>query len=67
MATITTITKSGPGPAPAVPTTPQFKSHVYSKYRELLGSYNGKANEILQTYPAYRVREDTGFGLGGEK
>uniref|UniRef100_A0A8W7PX49 Uncharacterized protein n=1 Tax=Anopheles coluzzii TaxID=1518534 RepID=A0A8W7PX49_ANOCL len=66
MATITTITKSGPGPAPAVPTTPQFKSHVYSKYRELLGSYNGKANEILQTYPAYRVREDTGFGLGGE-
>ncbi|XP_050078928.1 uncharacterized protein LOC126565765 [Anopheles maculipalpis] len=66
MATITTITKSGPGPAPAVPTTAQFKSHVYSKYRELLGSYNDKANEILQTYPAYRVREDAGFALGGD-
>ncbi|XP_049288605.1 uncharacterized protein LOC125766574 isoform X3 [Anopheles funestus] len=66
MATITTITKSGPGPAPAVPTTAQFKSHVYSKYRELLGSYNDKANDILQTYPAYRVREDKGFALGGE-
>ncbi|XP_035905698.1 uncharacterized protein LOC118509335 isoform X3 [Anopheles stephensi] len=66
MATITTITKSGAGPAPVVPTTAQFKSHVYSKYRELLGSYNDKANEILQTYPAYRVREDAGFALGGE-
>ncbi|KAL1381279.1 hypothetical protein pipiens_001395 [Culex pipiens pipiens] len=40
---------------------PQLKSLVYSKYRELLGSYNGKANEILQSYPAYMVKEDKGF------
>ncbi|KFB38031.1 hypothetical protein ZHAS_00005299 [Anopheles sinensis] len=67
MATITTITKSGPNtPTPAVPTTAQFKSHVYSKYRELLGSYNDKANEILHTYPAYRVQEDHGFALRGD-
>uniref|UniRef100_A0AAG5DSP6 Uncharacterized protein n=1 Tax=Anopheles atroparvus TaxID=41427 RepID=A0AAG5DSP6_ANOAO len=67
MAAITTITKGGPSATtPAVPTTAQFKSHVYSKYRELLGSYNDKANEILQTYPAYRVQEDHGFALNGD-
>ncbi|XP_058447322.1 mucin-2-like [Malaya genurostris] len=44
-------------------TNPQLKSLVYSKYRELLGSYNGKANEILQSYPAHMVKEDKGFGF----
>lgn len=68
MAAMTTITsKGGPGvPAPAIPTTPQFKRHVYSKYRELLGSYNDKANEMLQTYPAYRVKEDRGFAINAD-
>ncbi|XP_054083658.1 protein piccolo isoform X3 [Zeugodacus cucurbitae] len=42
-------------------TNPQLKRIVYSKYRELLGSYNGKANAIIETLPAYMVREDRGF------
>ncbi|XP_030377284.1 trithorax group protein osa isoform X2 [Scaptodrosophila lebanonensis] len=40
---------------------PQLKRVVYSKYRELLGSYNDKANAIIDTLPAYMVREDRGF------
>ncbi|CAD6997917.1 unnamed protein product [Ceratitis capitata] len=40
---------------------PQLKRIVYSKYRELLGSYNDKANAIIETLPAYMVREDRGF------
>nr|XP_029724901.1 uncharacterized protein LOC109621263 isoform X3 [Aedes albopictus] len=50
-----------PQPSRSAATNPQLKSLVYSKYRELLGSYNGKANEILQSYPAYMVKEDKGF------
>ncbi|KAM8715797.1 hypothetical protein ACLKA7_002786 [Drosophila subpalustris] len=42
---------------------PQLKRVVYSKYRELLGSYNDKANAIIETLPAYMVREDRGFQL----
>jgi hypothetical protein len=42
---------------------PQLKRLVYSKYRELLGSYNNKANEIIQTLPAYMVHEDKGFNI----
>ncbi|XP_039949183.1 uncharacterized protein LOC120767315 isoform X7 [Bactrocera tryoni] len=42
-------------------TNPQLKRIVYSKYRELLGSYNDKANAIIETLPAYMVREDRGF------
>ncbi|XP_055600923.1 uncharacterized protein LOC129749858 isoform X2 [Uranotaenia lowii] len=63
MATRTIISPPKPARnAPPVATkSPQLKSLVYSKYRELLGSYNGKANEILQSYPAYMVQEDKGF------
>ncbi|XP_067621323.1 uncharacterized protein [Eurosta solidaginis] len=53
-------------PTPAANTTnspanPQLKRIVYSKYRELLGSYNNKANAIIETLPSYMVREDRGF------
>lgn len=51
-----------PSAAPAnAATNPQLKRIVYSKYRELLGSYNDKANAIIETLPAYMVREDRGF------
>ncbi|XP_018787039.1 PREDICTED: uncharacterized protein LOC108967865 isoform X2 [Bactrocera latifrons] len=55
----TTMQQSAP-PANAT-TNPQLKRIVYSKYRELLGSYNDKANAIIETLPAYMVREDRGF------
>ncbi|XP_055853519.1 trichohyalin isoform X2 [Episyrphus balteatus] len=42
-------------------TNPQLKRIVYSKYRELLGSYNDKANAIIDSLPAYMVKEDRGF------
>lgn len=54
-------TISNPQPGRGTAANPQLKSLVYSKYRELLGSYNGKANELLQSYPAYMVKEDKGF------
>ncbi|XP_032597773.1 putative uncharacterized protein DDB_G0271606 isoform X1 [Drosophila grimshawi] len=50
-------------PSPAAIKNPQLKRVVYSKYRELLGSYNDKANAIIETLPAYMVREDRGFQL----
>lgn len=56
-----TQTIPGPQSGRSAAANPQLKSLVYSKYRELLGSYNGKANEILQSYPAYMVKEDKGF------
>ncbi|XP_062546023.1 uncharacterized protein LOC134212309 isoform X3 [Armigeres subalbatus] len=56
-----TQTIPSPQPGRNAAANPQLKSLVYSKYRELLGSYNGKANEILQSYPAYMVKEDKGF------
>lgn len=49
--------------SPAAIKNPQLKRVVYSKYRELLGSYNDKANAIIETLPAYMVREDRGFQL----
>ncbi|KAH8273828.1 hypothetical protein KR044_001579 [Drosophila immigrans] len=50
-------------PSAASGKNPQLKRVVYSKYRELLGSYNDKANAIIETLPAYMVREDRGFQL----
>ncbi|XP_051858731.1 putative uncharacterized protein DDB_G0271606 isoform X7 [Drosophila albomicans] len=50
-------------PSAASVKNPQLKRVVYSKYRELLGSYNDKANAIIETLPAYMVREDRGFQL----
>ncbi|XP_037912702.1 uncharacterized protein LOC119652564 isoform X3 [Hermetia illucens] len=44
-------------------TNPQLKRLVYSKYREMLGSYNDKANTIIQALPAYMVTEDKGFNF----
>lgn len=51
-----------PSPA-ATAKNPQLKRVVYSKYRELLGSYNDKANAIIESLPEYMVREDRGFQL----
>lgn len=44
---------------------PALNKKVYSKYRELLGNYNGKANEIIQSLPSYMVHEDKGFNFEG--
>lgn len=53
-----------PPPAPPLaPTNTQLKHLVYSKYREMLGTYNGKANDIIQALPEYMVHEDKGFNL----
>lgn len=46
---------------------PEFNRKVYSKYREMLGSYNDKANTIIQSLPSYLVSEDKGFNLEGPK
>ncbi|KAH8305484.1 hypothetical protein KR018_010870 [Drosophila ironensis] len=51
------------GPSAVSAKNPQLKRVVYSKYRELLGSYNDKANAIIDTLPAYMVRQDRGFQL----
>lgn len=42
---------------------PKLKRIVYSKYRELLGSYNDQANAYIETLPAYMVHKDNGFNL----
>lgn len=42
---------------------PQLNKKVYSKYRELLGTYNDKANSIIQSLPSYMVHEDKGFNF----
>lgn len=42
---------------------PQLKRLVYSKYRELLGSYNDQANAYIDTLPSYMVHKDNGFNL----
>ncbi|KAI8043420.1 hypothetical protein M5D96_004752 [Drosophila gunungcola] len=55
-----TSTLQSPSPSAK---NPQLKRVVYSKYRELLGSYNDKANAIIDTLPAYMVRQDRGFQL----
>lgn len=52
-----------PSPGPVQSKNPQLKRVVYSKYRELLGSYNDKANAIIESLPEYMVREDRGFQL----
>ncbi|KAH8255500.1 hypothetical protein KR038_004742 [Drosophila bunnanda] len=52
-----------PSSGPVSAKNPQLKRVVYSKYRELLGSYNDKANAIIDTLPAYMVRQDRGFQL----
>ncbi|KMY90062.1 uncharacterized protein Dsimw501_GD23883 [Drosophila simulans] len=62
-----TSTLQSPSPSPSTASVssknPQLKRVVYSKYRELLGSYNDKANAIIDTLPAYMVRQDRGFQL----
>ncbi|XP_016961942.1 uncharacterized protein LOC108032564 isoform X5 [Drosophila biarmipes] len=64
MATSTLQSPSpSPSTAPVSTKNPQLKRVVYSKYRELLGSYNDKANAIIDTLPAYMVRQDRGFQL----
>ncbi|KAH8352561.1 hypothetical protein KR084_005013 [Drosophila pseudotakahashii] len=64
MATSTLQSPSpSPSSAPVSAKNPQLKRVVYSKYRELLGSYNDKANAIIDTLPAYMVRQDRGFQL----
>lgn len=34
----------------------QHKKFVYTKYRDLLGSYNDKANTIIEKLPKYYVK-----------
>ncbi|XP_044316319.1 putative uncharacterized protein DDB_G0271606 isoform X5 [Drosophila rhopaloa] len=64
MATSTLQSPSpSPSSGPVSAKNPQLKRVVYSKYRELLGSYNDKANAIIDTLPAYMVRQDRGFQL----
>ena len=55
-----TLTSQQQSPT-AKASNPQLKRLVYSKYREMLGSYNGKANTIIQSLPDYMVKEDHGF------
>lgn len=42
---------------------PELKKKVYSKYREMLGSYNDQANTIIQSVPSYKLVEDKGFNI----
>jgi len=57
-----TITATA-SPSAASVKKPQLKRVVYSKYLDLLGSYNNKANANVETLPAYMVRKDRGFQL----
>lgn len=53
-------------PIPILPkgyVKPELNRKVYSKYREMLGSYNDKANTMIQALPSYMVHEDTGFNV----
>lgn len=53
-------------PAPILPkgyVKPELNRKVYSKYREMLGSYNDKANTMIQALPSYMVHEDKGFNV----
>lgn len=62
----TTSMRPQPPPAPVLPKSfvkPEMKRLVYSKYREMLGSYNDKANTIIQSLPQYLVHEDKGFNV----
>lgn len=64
MATSALSAAASQSPSPAASAkNPQLKRVVYSKYRELLGSYNDKANAIIESLPEYMVREDRGFQL----
>ncbi|KAH8329322.1 hypothetical protein KR074_007718 [Drosophila pseudoananassae] len=61
--TMQSAASSAPGSVTVSANNPQLKRVVYSKYRELLGSYNDKANAIIDTLPAYMVHKDRGFQL----
>ncbi|XP_017105570.3 protein piccolo isoform X4 [Drosophila bipectinata] len=61
--TMQSAATSAPGSVTVSANNPQLKRVVYSKYRELLGSYNDKANAIIDTLPAYMVHKDRGFQL----
>lgn len=39
---------------------PNVKRLVYNTYREMLGAYNNKANDMIATLPRNMVREDKG-------
>jgi hypothetical protein len=40
---------------------PNVKRLVYNMYREMLGTYNDKANDIIGALPKEMVREDQGI------
>lgn len=40
---------------------PRLRRAVYAKYREMLGSKHGQANEMIKQLPAYMVTQDQGF------
>lgn len=43
------------------PNDPNVKRLVYNMYREMLGTYNSKANDIIGALPKEMVREDQGI------
>ncbi|XP_046801040.1 protein piccolo isoform X3 [Lucilia cuprina] len=58
-----TTTRNNNNNTTASSPNPQLKRLVYSKYRELLGSYNDQANAYIDTLPSYMVHKDKGFNL----
>lgn len=40
---------------------PRLRRAVYAKYREMLVSKNGQANEMIKQLPASMVHQDLGF------
>jgi hypothetical protein len=53
----TTIQKS-PHPSQI---DPRLRRAVYAKYREMLGSKNAQANEMIKQMPAYLVQQNQSF------
>jgi hypothetical protein len=53
----TTIQKS-PHPSQV---DPRLRRAVYAKYREMLGSKNAQANEMIKQMPSYLVHQNRGF------
>jgi hypothetical protein len=45
----------------ADPNDPTVKRLVYNMYRGMLGTYNDKANDIIDALPKELVREDQGI------
>lgn len=53
--------ETGAGDGGADASDPAVRRVVYNLYRNLLGNYNDKANDIVAAAPAERVRHDQGI------